>query len=187
MKYETLNFYGTTDMVEQYYHFMAGNGAYLLEQKRVGLNVIEPYRTYDVNGYAVTPLPATHGTRRPVVYIIEKDGKTIFYCNDSGYPKPPVLEWLGKCGKKFDLVSYDCTHGDMDPVEQWGENASHMGLKRNIILRDKLRELGLYKPDTVDIITHYSHNGVNVGYDDITRLAKEHGFIAAYDGMTVEI
>ena len=187
MKYETLNFYGSTDMVERYYDYMAGNGAYLLEQKRVGLNVIEPYETCDVNGYAVTALPATHGTRHPVVYIIEKDGKTIFYCNDSGYPKPPVLEWLSKCGKKFDLVSYDCTHGDMDPVEQWGENASHMGLKRNIILREKLREFGLYKPGTVDIVTHFSHNGPEVGYDDITRLAKEHGFIAAYDGMTVEI
>ena len=187
MKYETLNFYGSTDMVERYYDYMAGNGAYLLEQKRVGLNGIEPYETCDVNGYAVTALPATHGTRHPVVYIIEKDGKTIFYCNDSGYPKPPVLEWLSKCGKKFDLVSYDCTHGDMDPVEQWGENASHMGLKRNIILREKLREFGLYKPGTVDIVTHFSHNGPEVGYDDITRLAKEHGFIAAYDGMTVEI
>lgn len=75
----------------------------------------------------------------------------------------------------------------MDPVEQWGENASHMGLKRNSILRDKLREFGLYKPGTVDIVTHFSHNGVSVGYDDIARLAKEHGFIAAYDGMTVEI
>ena len=187
MKYETLNFYGSTDMVERYYDYIAGNGAYLLEQKRVGLNVLEEYETYDVNGYKITPLPATHGTRHPFVYIIEKDGKTILYCNDTGYPKPPVFEWLSKCGKKFDLVSYDCTHGDMDPMAQWGENASHMGVKRNIILRDKLRELGLYKPGTVDIITHYSHNGVSVGYDDITRIAKENGFIATYDGMTVEI
>ena len=187
MKYETLNFYGSTDMVEQYYELMAGNGAYLLEQKRVALNVVEPYNTYDVNGYKVTPLPATHGTRRPFVYIIEKDGKTIFYCNDSGYPRPPVLEWLSKCGKKFDLVSYDCTHGDMDPTASWGPDAGHMGIKRNVILREKLREFGLYKPTTVDVVTHYSHNGISIRFDDITRIAKENGFIAAYDGMTLEI
>lgn len=187
MKHETLEFYGSTDMVEQYYHYMAGQGAYLLEQKRVGLNVIEPYKTAEIDGYSVTPLPATHGTRRPYVYIIEKNGKTIFYLNDTGYPKPEALDWLSKCGKKFDLVSYDCTHGDMDPYKEWGENASHMGLKRNIILRDKLRGMGLYKPETVDIVTHFSHNGVSVGYDDITRAAKENGFIAAYDGMIVEI
>jgi len=54
-------------------------------------------------------------------------------------------------------------------------------------VRDKLKKLGLYKDDTVDIVTHFSHNGPHVGYGDFKPLAEKEGFILAYDGYVIEI
>ncbi len=187
LKYQALTLHGSSSIVEKYYDYMAGNGQYLIDQGRVALSVMKPYEKYKIGNFEVIPLPATHGTVSPFVYVISKNGKTIFYLNDSGVLKQPVVDWLAESGIKFDLVSYDCTMGMQDTYNDWGENASHMGLPSVIMMREKLKAAGVYKDDTVDIVTHFSHNGPKVGYGDFKPLAEDAGFILAYDGFKIEV
>ncbi len=188
MKYPTLYIHGSKNISDMYYTFMAGQGQYLIDQKRVGLNVLEKYKTQDVGPFKVTSLPATHGTGDPSVYIIEKDGKTIFYLNDCGTLKDEVFDWLSKTNFKLDLVIYDCTHAMRNTLtDQEGKYWSHMGQPNNIVTRQRLTEMGLYTDKTISVETHFSHNGISVGYGDFAPLAEKAGFICAYDGMELDI
>lgn len=185
MQYPALTFYGSEDVAETF--ALNGTRDYLLSQGRVAFELLKPYTTYDIEGYKVTPLPATHGTKNPRVYIIEKDGVTAFIVNDCGVMKDEVFDWLKESGIKFDLVSYDCTAGARDTVKDWGINAGHMGLPANIYTRNRLIENGNYKDNAISILTHFSHNGISVGYGDMKKLAEENGFILAFDGYKIEV
>jgi phosphoribosyl 1,2-cyclic phosphate phosphodiesterase len=188
MKYPTLQIYSSDDVSKCYIPFMAGSGQYLINQKRVALNVLEPYTTQSVGEYKVTSLPATHGTGRPFVYIIEKGGKTVFYLNDSGTLKDEVFDWLATTNFKLDLVIYDCTHAMRNTrTDQDGKFWSHMGQPNNIDTRERLTKMGLYTDKTISVETHFSHNGISVGYGDFAPLAEKEGFICAYDGMELDI
>ncbi len=185
-KYPTLTVHGTPGMVKVFYEFIPGDNAdWLIKEKFVEFDVLEPFTTYDVGAFKVTPLPATHGTFMPYVYIIEKGGKTLLYLNDCGLPKPEVYEFLKKSKFKFDLVSYDCCFAASDTLDG-GYNHTHMGLPANIFVREKFRECGVYKDTTIDVLTHFSHNGQKVGYAEFVPIAEKEGFVVAYDGMTLE-
>lgn len=186
MQYPTLTIHGSEDVKTQFDYCMEGND-YLIKQGRMAFDVLKPFETKEIAGYEVTPLPATHGTKNPFVYIIEKDGKTVFVLNDCGTMKPEVFEWLKNSKKQFDLISYDCTMGNMNTYVEWGKDASHMGLPNVIETRKILTENGNRKDTTVDIITHFSHNGPSVGYGDMKELADQNGFLLAFDGFKLEI
>ena len=105
--------------------------------------------------------------------------------NDSGYLKPEVMAWLKEKQIKFDLVSYDCTWG-ADNCGNGAEDISHMGVPNNVEARRRFIENGNYKDSTISVITHFSHNIANVGYDDMLKVASDNGFILAYDGMEID-
>ena len=133
--------------------------------------------------YKITALRATHDINSsPVVFLIEKDGKTIFYSNDtSEYPKESV-EYLQKYGKPIDLISLDCTEACNDTIY-----SGHLTLGRCIELRKELLNIGVADEKTVFVLNHFSHNGKNVVYDEFVEIAKEYNFEVSYDGMTIEI
>ena len=158
----------------------------LMATGRLKFDVIAPYESREAEGFTVTALPASHSTANPYVYIFEKDGKCFLMHNDSGYLKPEVMEWLRKSGKRFDLVSYECTHGSDDAAVS-GNAANHLGFPNVLEEKRRLVENGNYKDTTVNVITHFSHNPVDAGYGDMLRYAEAEGFLLAYDGMIVEI
>lgn len=184
MKNLTLTVHGSDDVAEYAHAEWAALKAdpnYLETQKRVAFNTLKPYETQEIAGFLVTALPANHGTPHPYIYIIEKDGKTMLYFNDSGYLSAEAMAFLKEKQIKFDLVSYDCTFGKRSS----GGNG-HMGVPENVEARRRFIENGNYKDTTVSIITHFSHNNPNVGYDDMLQVAYENGFLLSYDGMIVE-
>ena len=187
MKNETLTVHGSKDVAEfglKEWATLLENPNALLEQKRLAFDAMKPYETKEIAGFEVTPLPAVHGTPHPYVYVIAKAGKTMFYFNDSGFLTEEAMTFLREKKIVFDLVSYDCTWGKDDA----GASAfsSHLGLPNIVEMREKFQKNGNYKDSTVSIITHFSHNIQGVGYDDMLPIAKEHGFLLAYDGMVVE-
>ena len=157
----------------------------LFEQNRIAFHELKPYETYPIAGLSVTPLPATHNTPHPYVYVISKGEKTIFYFNDSGYLSEESMAYLRKNRVRFDLVSYDCTHGAQDGNSAAG--GRHMGLPNNLEMKRRFIENGNYKDTTVSVITHFSHNIPTVGYGDMLKTAQANGFVLAYDGMEIEI
>ena len=60
-----------------------------------------------------------------------------------------------------------------------------MGLDSVPEVRDRLKEIGVCGDNTISIVNHYSHNGKYL-HDEMDKEARKIGFIASYDGMTVE-
>ncbi|MBQ8876790.1 MAG: hypothetical protein IJY63_04525 [Clostridia bacterium] len=186
LRNRTLTVHGSEDLplfAEQEWQAISADGSTLAEHNRVVFDVLRPYERTEIDGYFVTALPAVHGTPHPYLYIFEKDGKTLFYRNDSGYLTEEHFAYLREKGIRFDLVSYECTWGDEDAG---GAAKYHLGLPNAIIERQRFIENGNYKDGTISVITHFSHNIRGAGYGNMKKAAKKHGFVLAYDGMKIE-
>ena len=152
-----------------------------IEQGGLIVHEVTPFVPFTIGDYRITPLNANH-CPLAVIYVIEKGDKAILYANDTGLLPDETLAYLSRSGIKFDLVSYDCTYGT------WHRgNLGHLDLPEDIIVRDKLRAMGALKEDCIHVITHISHNNGGHTHESLAAVAKEEGFILAYDGLSVEI
>jgi phosphoribosyl 1,2-cyclic phosphate phosphodiesterase len=174
-----LTFYATSSGYEKIKAVVEGNALDI--EKRVEAVLIKAFEPFCAQGYDITPVRADHTENTdPVLFIIEKDGKTIFYGNDTGRFPEKTMEYLKNCGKHFDLISLDCTNG-FNSGDRF-----HMNFKACCDMRDFMRGEGLCDDKTICVLTHLCHNCGG----DRTALeaeAERLGFIAAYDGMEVEI
>lgn len=146
---------------------------------------IEPYELFIADGYKIMPIKASHDPKTtPVVYAIEKDGKSIFYCNDTSELCDESMKVLRKFTKEksFDVISFDCTEANNEVVPYVG----HLNLNKCIELRKEFISAGISDEETVFILNHFSHNGKDVIYDDFVKIAGKENFLTAYDGMEYE-
>lgn len=150
------------------------------EQNVVIPKRVEPFISFEAQGYKITPLAADHDFKcEPVFYMIEKDGKAILYAHDTGVFPDETWEYLKDHPVRFDLVSLDCT----EPMKE--TYRSHMGLGAVKCVRERLTDLGLTDRDTKFVLNHFSHNG-EATYDQLVPIAEKDGFLVSYDGMCVE-
>ena len=157
-----------------------------LEESRTQRERVLPVRIYAgqefmAEGYRVLPLRATHAPRTsPVVYVIERDGVSLGYFHDTALLPEESLTRLAQLKQPMKLVSLDCTEGTL-PIDPKG----HMNLRQCIETRTRLLAIGAADEHTVFVLNHFSHNGENTLYDDLSPIAEQEGFIASYDGMTL--
>lgn len=141
---------------------------------------LEPFADFMADGYHIIPVPADHDKREICyIYIIEKDGKSLLYGHDTGINLSDEA-WECIYDHKYNLISLDATMGK----KQIG--GYHMGLPDDIEFARRLEERGCIDENTVRVINHFSHNG-EMTHEQLESFAKEHGMIAAYDGMQVSI
>ena len=146
----------------------------------VRFHELKAFEAYDIGGYAVTPLLANHDPHQAcLLYVIQKDGKTLLYGHDTGLL--PEETWAALARFRLDGVILDCTTGAM-PCPY----ASHMGVPENRAVRQRMLETGIASPETVFYLTHFAHS-CGPYHEDMARLAAENGFVAAYDGFSTEI
>jgi len=186
VKNETLTFFGSEDMVAEVMK-EPDLVKRFTNQTRVRFHVLKPFETTSVGEYEVTALPARHGTPHPFVYAIIREGKSYLLLNDTGRLLPETYDWLAKSGIVFDAVSFDCTFGFVNTLEKYGEVVGHMGLIDNFAVKQALISQGNIDECTICIVTHFSHNGKDVGYEDMLKHTDTYGFELAYDGMIVEV
>ena len=151
-----------------------------LRAGRLNFTQIEPFKTYEIDDYLVTPLQAVHaiGTgEEPLFYLIERDNRRLLYAHDTDLFTDEDFAFLK--GRHVDLISMDCTNGTLDLTY-----IGHMGISKNIALREKLIENGTADENTVFVANHFSHNGL-ASYEEM--LKRLPGFIVSYDGMTLRI
>lgn len=130
-----------------------------------------------IEDYLVTPLLANHDrNEKCFLYLIEKDGKTLLYGNDTGWFPDETLNHL--CNKTIDCLSLDCTH------MKHAQRNNHLGFSNVLELIAALRSLSCLHEDTQLIVTHFSHNGQML-HSEMKALAKPYGIHVAYDGMSV--
>ena len=134
-----------------------------------------------IEDFTVTPLPANHADMEDAfVFLIEKDGKTLFYGNDTGVFDERIDEYLTANGKHIDLLSMDCTKGD-NPFTY----KSHMSMAEGRAIADRFAARGIVNEGTLRYYTHFSHN-CGMIYEELSVAAEKYGFQVAYDGLEVE-
>ncbi|KIR02370.1 Metal-dependent hydrolases of the beta-lactamase superfamily I [Lachnospiraceae bacterium TWA4] len=146
----------------------------------VKFNLLKPFDKFETNGYTITAIPADHDKRENcLVYLVEKDGKTIFYGHDTGI-KMSEEAWAAISAKHLDLITLDCTMG-LKRIDGY-----HMGLADIEEVVERLTKAGAIDDSTVKVINHFSHNG-GLNHEQLDAWAKERGMLCAYDEMEVEI
>ncbi len=179
------------DIDEEPLHVYLGKSGYeqamsfttekMKDSDRVVLHKIEPFISFEAEGYVITPLEADHDEKSsPTLYIIEKDGKRLLYAHDTGIFPEKTWQYLSEYKNSFDLVSIDCT---AMLLEGWRRH--HLGLDGDRIVIDRLRDMGLVSANTKIYVNHFSHNG-KATHDELVNAAMEHSFGVAYDGFEVE-
>ncbi|MBR7142672.1 MAG: hypothetical protein IKD06_03950 [Clostridia bacterium] len=172
-----LNVYVTHAGYEQCRKFVERN----VFDGRVLLNEIHPFVPFEAEGYRFIPLKADHDPAAdPVFYIIEHGDKTLLYANDTGIFPAETWEYLAGYGRRFDMVSYDCTGMILENCRQ-----SHMSLSSNAEVHERLCQMGLCDENTVAYVNHFSHNS-RATHEELVEAADKYGFRVSYDGLEVE-
>lgn len=149
---------------------------------RIQMHRLEYYTPTEICGFTVTPFPAVHaGEENAMIFLIEKDGKSLFYGNDTGVFSTEIDEYLAKNKKHIDLLSLDCTKGN-----QPFTYSHHMSMAEGRLIADRFLAKGLLDETSHLYYTHFSHNCQNV-HDELAEIAKSYGFSITHDGFTVEI
>ncbi len=149
--------------------------------ERVHLNLIRPFEPFTAEGYRFLPLAANHSApATPVIYLIEKDDKTLFYANDTGIFPQATWDFLKTYDRHIDFLSLDCT-GTF--FKNWRDG--HMSLDTNVETVDRLQNMGLCDARTQICVHHFSHNG-GATHEELAQEAAKYGFMTSYDGLEVE-
>ena len=175
--YEGFTLHGSEDVEGRFADPMKGSS------NRLKIHTVAPFQPFEVCGVTVTALKANHTTAHPYIYLLEDGDRSILYGNDTDLFPEETWEYLGRWGKKFSLVSLDCTGGAADHIEKY----THMYLGANKRCRQRLEEMGLTDDSTRFVLTHFSHNGLTVNYKEFCDIVEPLGFEVAYDGMTVTL
>lgn len=148
---------------------------------------LDRFTPVEIEGYRVTPMSAEHNRpEKCFIFLIEKDGETILYGNDTAMFPEDTWAFLAETKPHLNLVSLDCTFL-VNP-----DGATHMGIDGCLKTRDRLIELGCADENTTWVINHFSHNGgirATDGklflHEELEELMAQHNFLVAYDGKTV--
>ncbi len=147
------------------------------------LHTVEPFVSFHIEDYKVTPLPAKHHAapgETCLMYLIEHEGKRIFYGLDSGVYDSAVLDYLSHT--YLDLLVMDCTMGHQAPNAE----STHMCIEDNVAVSNHLRGLHALDKQSQLVSHHFSHNG-KVVYDLDLDLFNKKGLSMAYDGMEIHL
>lgn len=149
----------------------------------ISFNVVHALSELSLGDFRVLTLPAMHGTaEEALLYYVERNGKGYLHLHDTSDLSAEAIAYLKEKGAKADAASYDCTFLEAETLE----GARHMGLSRVCEVREKLQKAGIVSDGTRHVITHFSHN-CNPSPEKLEGITAKYGFIAAYDGMTLEV
>ena len=175
-----LTVYGTRQIGDLVNPFIENAG--LDKQGRVAFKEVQPFVRFEADEYGITPLKAAHGDcAGAVIYLIEKDNKSILYGNDTAYFPEETWSYFAEVRPYINFVSLDCTFGFREDT-----GTTHMNFGANLEVRARLEELGCADNNSRYCAHHFSHNG-KTSYDEMVKAAEEKGFLVSYDGMEVDI
>lgn len=143
--------------------------------------VIEPYKEYDIEGYTVIPIKASHAFNLDSYnYIIKKDGKSLLYAVDTGYFLEETWSFIEEANERFDTVVLESAYLDTPGVE------THLGISDNVRVKERLLSSGCADENTRFYITHMSHYRVPL-QDETEEKVRKYGISVAYDYLEIEV
>ena len=183
-KYPTIKVYTSAGVIEKIWRVVEARGLEKeLIEKFWEFIPMNYYESFKIDDFTITPFPANHAKgEQAYIFLIEKDGKSMFYGNDTGTFTTEVEEWLAANGKYIDLLSLDCTKGDIE-TPYYG----HMSMSQGREIADRFFAKGVIDQNTKLYYTHFAH-GCKMTHDELEQTAKEkYGFKITHDGFSIEV
>ena len=147
---------------------------------RMRFHRIQKFEPFRIGHLKFTPLKAYHKLdEEALIFVIEDGRSTLLYANDTGALPEETLDFIEQQNIKFDVVSMDTSRGILD-------GDTHMGIRENVELREKLRRMHAVTPDTEYYLNHYSHMCGMIP-QEYERLVGQEGFLLTYDGLSVTV
>ncbi len=154
-----------------------------LSPKNVNIIRLNFEEKYNIDNFTVTPLKGRHDTafeKNSANYLIEYDGKKLYYALDSGYFLEETFDRLKD--SELDVFICECTF----PVEN-GNCSVHMDLSTCIKNLDTLYEINAITKDTKIYISHIASVGMTHEEiaDYFSKLNTDYNIQIAYDGLNI--
>ena len=147
---------------------------------------LSPFGLIKADGYTVLPLPANHKTdirgETPFNFLIERDGKTVFYGLDGAWINPAAFQVLKEV--KLDAVIFECALAN---APYSGACADHNNLDMVGTMRDIFISEGAAADSTKFFLSHLPSSKKLTLHDELSALAAEGNFKLTYDGYFVTI
>ena len=160
--------------------------------KHVELCPIREFETFETGGLRVTTLLSSHrGSGKDewgLNYIIEKDGKTLLYANDTGWYPDATWEFLEKSDFRFDYVIMEDTYtGDKNGIIK-PFSAGHLNTANFLEMLKKFIECGCMEKDTPVFATHLSDAGQQLfpHYVATVENNPDYNITVAFDGLKID-
>jgi phosphoribosyl 1,2-cyclic phosphate phosphodiesterase len=138
--------------------------------------------TWTVDDYQITAVPATHGggELEPLLYVVEKEGRRLFYATDTAPLQEAAWSLLRSLGP-MDLILLDATSG------HGSGGMAHHGMAQFIETRARMLDEGLIERDRTQLVAHHlSHNG-RLTHREAVEAYGRHDVAVAYDGMVLTV
>ncbi len=187
---QPLNLYFTDEAVDFmekfYYHTPVVTSP---ERNMKGINIVKLNfgETVKIGPYTVTPFRGHHGTpfeKNSANYLIEKDGKKLYYAVDSGFYSEETFAALA--GQKIDTFIMECTVPNIEKTVMT-ENSWHMDFFLCLKTLDLLYRSGAITEKTEVYFTHISPNGATYAElcERVASLDLPYHITVAYDGLEI--
>lgn len=142
---------------------------------------VEPFQRFQVGPYAVYSVKANHAhDTTAMLYLIERNGRVIFYGTDTGEIPEVTWEALAAYGKPIDLVVLDHTFGFKKRA------TTHLNAEQFLEQVARLREQQMLATNARIFATHLGHHS-NPVHTELAAFAAQHGYEVAYDGLVIEL
>ena len=182
MANEYLDIYGNSEVLAVYEESTRREMRDSVRTK-IRMHCIRPFDMFQADEYEIFVLPAHHTPKEEaLLYGIRKGDRALLYLNDTGAVSDECLQFLYEKGFKANFISLDCTFAD----DTGPHSDRHMGFDGNEALREKLIKYRLVSTNAKYYVTHFSHNSAPFR-DRLEAEAERRGFLAAYDGLEIEI
>jgi phosphoribosyl 1,2-cyclic phosphate phosphodiesterase len=148
----------------------------------VEARVVEPFTTFEVGPYRVSSVAAFHDPEHltAMLYVIERDGRSLFYATDTGELPEETWRALVAGGHRFDVVAMDHTFGFQ------GRARGHMNAEQFGEQVARMRAEGLLKEGARVFAHHLAHHS-HPPHPELAEWAEARGYQVAYDGLTVDV
>ena len=156
------------------------------ELAKIGFTDVAPFDSFTTDdGYIITVLPSNHGTSDPLEkthhYIIEKDGKRLFYGPDGAWLFYPA--WQKMRGKHFDAMILEATVGYIPGDDRI---FSHNSLPMLEIMLQTFRAQGCLD-ETSKVYCSHMAKTLHPAHKVLERELVPLGITPAYDGLSIKI
>jgi phosphoribosyl 1,2-cyclic phosphate phosphodiesterase len=157
------------------------------ETPGIQVQVLAPGEALTVDDTKITAVLANHMIdklhlnleQQALNYVIERDGRTLYYGVDSSTILPATFDLLSRF--RFDIAIFDATFGDRE-IDPAGSGHRNFSMLDATIAR--FRQADLLKPGAT-VVAQHLYKGIRPHREVASRLSQK-GITLAYDGWKIQ-